>query len=160
MQIASAHTELLLRTKNTPRKIPPTPQNPHSSISSCLPQCCGAHGTAQECDAGQWHLHGVQLSITYMEGVQERICSHSFYLLHSHREYLPLTPGLIQSFFSHSHENLEQGMKSPLGAVWEIRVHGLLPRSSFELLGLLYAISQPCPAIMCHVTWAFEDSTV
>lgn len=85
MQIASAHTEFLLRTENTPRKIPPTPQNPQSSISPvCHSACCGAHRTAQECDAGRWHLHGVQFSVTYMEGVRERICSHAHFICSTH----------------------------------------------------------------------------
>lgn len=71
--------------------------------------------------------------LQYMEGVQEHI-SLWFYLLHSHHQYLPLTPGLIQSFFSDSHENSELGMKSSPAVLWEIRVHGFSPRSSFELL--------------------------
>lgn len=50
-------------------------------------------------------------------------------------------------------------MKSSPAIVWEFRVNGFLARSSFELLRLLHVVSQTCPAITCHVTWASEDST-
>lgn len=81
------------------------------------------------------------------------LLSRSFYLLHSHHQYLPLTPGLIQSFFSHSRENPELGMKSSLATVWEIRVHGFLPRSCFELLGLLHAVSHLVLQLCVTLLW-------
>lgn len=134
VQIATAHTELLLRIMNKPRKIPP----PHRTAAFppvYRSACHEAHCTAQECDASQWHLQGVQFSITIHGGsAGAYLLSLWFYLLHSHHQYLPLTPGLIQSFFSNSHENSELGMKSSPAMLWEIRVHGFSPRSSLELL--------------------------
>lgn len=78
MQIATAHTELLLRIKNKPWRIPPPHKLQHFLLSATV---LAVELTIEHRSVMQV---GVQFPIAYMEGVQERICSHSDFICSTH----------------------------------------------------------------------------